>query len=125
MAPTITPYQQEPTLAPTPTVQSTSTIEPTVPLPEALMATIIPTATIIPPTATEPVQAGKLEVDYIDVVQWDSILLTTSSGRAMLIDGGEQGSGSLHFLQSKNIQHLDLVVATHPYSGYIGEESGG
>jgi competence protein ComEC len=60
------------------------------------------------------------EVDFIDVGQGDSILITTSDGKAALIDGGEANSGALQYLQSRNITHLDLMIATHPHSDHIG-----
>lgn len=38
----------------------------------------------------------------------------------MLIDGGEADSGALQYLMGKGINHLDLVVATHPHADHIG-----
>jgi competence protein ComEC len=60
------------------------------------------------------------EVDFIDVGQGDSILITTSDGKTALIDGGEANSGALQYLQSRNISNLDLMIATHPHSDHIG-----
>jgi competence protein ComEC len=74
------------------------------------------------PTATQPIaeMPASAEVDFIDVGQGDAILITSSSGQVALIDGGEQGSGALQYLQSKAIDHIDLMVATHPHADHIG-----
>jgi competence protein ComEC len=77
------------------------------------------TATETPvPTATS--EKKDLTVSYIDVGQGDSILIQSPDGKSALIDGGEAGSGALQYLQSKNVTHLDLMVATHPHSDHIG-----
>lgn len=61
-----------------------------------------------------------MEVDFIDVGQGDAILIQSSDGMTVVIDGGEQGSGELSYLQSKHVGHVDLMVATHPHSDHIG-----
>ena len=67
------------------------------------------------PGITQP-----LQVHYIDVGQGDAILIIAPDGQTMLIDGGETNTGIVQYLQSKGIQHLNLVVATHPHSDHIG-----
>lgn len=37
-----------------------------------------------------------------------------------MIDGGEADSSIVQYLQSRGVQSLDLVVATHPHSDHIG-----
>lgn len=63
-----------------------------------------------------------LRVDYIDVGQGDSILITTPDGVGMLIDAGEgEGkSGAVtSYLTQRGIDELDTVIATHPHSDHI------
>jgi competence protein ComEC len=80
--------------------------------------------------------ASDLTVTAIDVGQGDSILIESSSGRNVLIDGGgkqEIGGSKLPskedmtgrsivvpFLRKKGINELDLVVLTHPHDDHVG-----
>ncbi|MFH1485908.1 MAG: MBL fold metallo-hydrolase [Chloroflexota bacterium] len=48
------------------------------------------------------------------------MLIRTQDGRAALVDGGSEGTGALHYLQSQGVQTLDLMVATHPHEDHIG-----
>lgn len=64
-----------------------------------------------------------LLVDFIDVGQGDAILLRSSAGIHILIDGGTEPAGRdivVPYLQSLGIDHLDVVVATHPHADHIG-----
>jgi competence protein ComEC len=63
---------------------------------------------------------GQLRVHFIDVGQGDSILLQTSDGQSLLIDGGYGGSGALAYLQAHGITSIDVMVATHPHADHIG-----
>jgi len=67
-----------------------------------------------------------LTVAFLDVGQGDAILLTTPSGRHMLIDGGRGGAvlkalGTIMPFWDRNI---DIVVATHPDADHIGGLAG-
>jgi competence protein ComEC len=75
--------------------------------------------------------AGVMEMTTIDVGQGDSILLVTPEGRALLIDAGglpqwmhsdfdlgEQVVSS--YLWNRGIEHLDVVVITHPHADHLG-----
>jgi len=72
-----------------------------------------------------------MEMTTIDVGQGDSILLLTPQGRALLIDAGglpqwmhsdfdlgEQVVSS--YLWNRGIDHLDVVVITHPHADHLG-----
>ena len=72
-----------------------------------------------------------MEMTTIDVGQGDSILLVTPEGRALLIDAGglpqwmhsdfdlgEQVVSS--YLWNRGIDHLDVVVITHPHADHLG-----
>lgn len=124
---TVTPPIASQVVEPTSTLGITSVANPTEtsPLPtstEALQAT----ATLAPqPTSTStqqpiPTTSQPLRVHYIDVGQGDAILIEAPDGQKMLIDGGDTNTGIVQYLQSKGIQHINLVVATHPHSDHIG-----
>ena len=69
-----------------------------------------------------PVQVdGELKVHFIDVGQGDCTLIQTAS-QNILVDAGERGNGNtiLSYLESQQVEELDLVVATHPHSDHIG-----
>jgi competence protein ComEC len=76
-------------------------------------------------------RTGVMEMTAIDVGQGDSILLMTPEGRALLIDAGglprwmhsdfdlgEQVVSS--YLWNRGIDHLDVVVITHPHADHLG-----
>lgn len=71
----------------------------------------------------------KLEVTYINVgylgpdqagVVGDSILLRSSEGKTVLIDGGYPNGLALAYLQAHQVTHLDMVVLTHPHDDHAG-----
>lgn len=75
--------------------------------------------------------SGVIEMTTIDVGQGDSILLITPEGRSLLIDAGglpqwmhsdfdlgEQVVSS--YLWNRGIDHLDIVVITHPHADHLG-----
>lgn len=114
-----------PTKQPTGTVQAptsalAATLEPTVTLTTSLPFTASTEAspTIVSSPTTQ--SASSVEVDFIDVGQGDAILIRSSDGKTVVIDGGEQRSGELSYLQSKGVSHVDLMIATHPHSDHIG-----
>ena len=71
-----------------------------------------------------------LEVNFINVGQGDSILITTPGQKHILVDGGtfprqwsKFDAGKMvvvPYLKSKHIKKLDLIVATHPDLDHIG-----
>ena len=60
-------------------------------------------------------------IHFIDVGQGDSIFIDTLS-QDVLIDGGPADAGPtvLAYLESLNLTHIHLVVATHPHEDHIG-----
>jgi competence protein ComEC len=64
--------------------------------------------------------ASPLKVHFIDVGQGDSMLLQAPDGKVALIDGGEQDSGALAYLNDLKIKRVDLQIATHPHADHIG-----
>jgi competence protein ComEC len=72
----------------------------------------------------------QMTVTVIDVGQGDSILVEPPDGKKILIDGGgiekdndDDPIGSkivVPFLHRKGINHLDLVILTHPHADHLG-----
>ena len=73
-----------------------------------------------PPRAS----GGELKVRVLDVgpVNGDSILITSPSGKTVLIDAGDtsRGKAVVDALKRNNIQQLDYFIATHPHPDHIG-----
>ena len=65
--------------------------------------------------------AGEVRVDVIDVGQGDAILIRTPAKKAILIDAGDHGANIVAKLEALGVDHLDLVVATHPHADHIGD----
>ena len=72
-------------------------------------------------TTKKVVVDGELEVQFIDVGQADSILISTGSHN-MLIDAGnnEDGKKLVNYIKSLGINSFDYVVGTHPHEDHIG-----
>ncbi len=64
-------------------------------------------------------QAGSLVVDMLDVGQGDGILIRTEE-KAVLIDAGLKKARTVDQLKALGVDHLDLVVATHPHADHMG-----
>jgi len=66
---------------------------------------------------------GELEIHHIDVGQADATLLIEPSGETMLIDSGDWrqgGSDVIEYLEDRNIDRIDYLVATHAHADHIG-----
>jgi competence protein ComEC len=61
----------------------------------------------------------QLEVHFIDVGQGDATLVITPDGEVALIDGGLSNGMTLEYLQSLNIDTIDIMIATHPHQDHI------
>jgi len=66
-------------------------------------------------------------VDFLSVDNGDSIAVTSSAGRLMLVDGGDAdesfSNGEMYvapFLWSNHVRRLDYVVATHSDRDHLG-----
>ena len=71
--------------------------------------------------ASSNVLSDKLEVDFIDVGQADSILVSNKN-ETMLIDAGnnENGNDVVKFIKEKGIAKINYLVGTHPHADHIG-----
>jgi competence protein ComEC len=76
--------------------------------------------------SAEPENSVLLTLSVIDVGQGDSILISTSDGHAMLVDGGPaDASGKvLEAIRKAGVERLDVLVSTHPHADHIGGLSG-
>lgn len=95
--------------------------------PASADVTLAPEHSAIPqPTDSDPISTlpddSAVTVYAIDVGQGDCLLLVSPNGKTMLVDAGESKYFNVvsDFLKSKNIERLDVVVATHPHSDHIG-----
>ena len=70
-----------------------------------------------------------LEVSYINVgdlgpdqpgVVGDAILLRSTEGKNVLIDGGYPNGLAAAYLAKQGVTHLDMVVITHPHDDHTG-----
>ncbi len=74
----------------------------------------------VAPGANRP--SGSVLFTFIDVGQGDAILVSTSDGRHMLVDGGPRAAGPLLAarLRELGVGRLDVLVSTHPHEDHIG-----
>ena len=75
-------------------------------------------------TQPPPASGGELTIRILDVgpINGDSILITSPSGKTVLIDAGDttKGKSVVDALKRNNIQQLDYFIATHPHPDHIG-----
>lgn len=71
----------------------------------------------------------ELTVTFLDVGQGDAAVIESPSGKVMVVDTGpnfEDGSDDmgrrvvLPYLLSRGINHIDVLLLTHPHSDHIG-----
>lgn len=69
-----------------------------------------------------PPSGDELSVHVLDVGQGDSILIVAPGGKTVLVDAGNPGNGKkiLAALQRSNVDHIDLLIATHAHADHIG-----
>lgn len=65
--------------------------------------------------------AGEVRVTVLDVGQGDSILIQTPAKKNILIDAGDLSADVPPMLRARGVDHLDLVVGTHPHADHIGD----
>lgn len=67
-----------------------------------------------------PAWAGDVVVSMLDVGQGDSLLIQTPTAKTILIDAGDGKVKLAPLLAARGVDHLDLVIATHPHADHIG-----
>lgn len=73
--------------------------------------------------AEGPAPVGKVHtIRFLDVGQGDSALLTTASGKTVLIDAGDRDPNGriLADLRAAGVDKVDLLMASHPHLDHIG-----
>src|SRR5450432_4087594 len=85
-----------------------------------LLGTLLATATCLTPQPAWA--AGTLRLDFIDVGQGDAALVTSPTGKTLLIDGGPRRSSGalLAFLTAHTHGPLDLILLTHRHEDHVG-----
>jgi competence protein ComEC len=77
--------------------------------------------------ALVPQPAGRLRISVLDVSQGDAILVESSDGPRMLVDGGSDPDLLVRRLDERIPmwdRRLDLVVLTHPHEDHAGGLAG-
>jgi competence protein ComEC len=66
--------------------------------------------------------AGSLRIDFIDVGQGDAALVTSPTGKTILVDGGPHQSARAltTFLQAHTRGPLDLILLSHRHEDHLG-----
>jgi len=64
----------------------------------------------------------RLRVDFVAVGQGDALLITSPTGKTVLVDGGpsEAGEGLASFVAARTRAPLDLVLLTHRHADHLG-----
>ena len=63
--------------------------------------------------------AETLQIYFLDVGQGDSSLIIASTGEVVLIDSGQDENIILTHLKKIGINHIDLLIASHPHADHI------
>jgi competence protein ComEC len=73
-------------------------------------------------TRAPAARKASVHVDFLDVGRGDSALITSPTGKTVLIDGGlpEAGPRVVSFLRSRNACPLDLILLTHRHADHLG-----
>ena len=75
-------------------------------------------------TGPPPPSGGELQIRVLDVgpVNGDAILITSPTGKNVLVDAGDTTRGKIvvEALKRNNIQQLDYLIVTHPHPDHMG-----
>jgi competence protein ComEC len=71
-------------------------------------------------TSNEIIENEGMVVEFLDVGQGDSILITLATGEVMLIDTGTDSADVLSMLQKRGVEKIDVMILTHMHEDHIG-----
>ena len=77
----------------------------------------------VPPTLPPPsgdAGAGEILVEFLDVGQGDAILIRSPEDKVALVDAGQSKNDVFKLFKKRDIQKIDLVVASHHHADHIG-----
>src|SRR6185503_11415238 len=91
----------------------------------AALACAAPTPPLAAPAAaasTTSTAPAPLRIDFIAVGQGDAALVTSPTGKTVLIDGGPHAAGATltDLLQARGATAIDLVLLTHRHEDHLG-----
>lgn len=74
------------------------------------------------PAMAQAEDTNQVRVHFLDVGQADSILIQTSDGKNVLIDGGTNyaADGIVSYLKKQGVKRIDMLIATHSHHDHIG-----
>jgi competence protein ComEC len=86
-----------------------------------LLAAVLATGATARATPPSPAPAP-LRIDFVAVGQGDAALVTSPTGKTVLIDGGprEAGPALLALLRARHAEAIDLVLLTHRHEDHLG-----
>jgi beta-lactamase superfamily II metal-dependent hydrolase len=64
-------------------------------------------------------QANEVRIEFLNVGQGDAVLIRSPEGKVALVDAGPS-SAILDILKDRDVDHIDLVVASHHHADHIG-----
>ena len=72
--------------------------------------------------ARRPAPPAPLRIDFIAVGQGDAALVTSPTGKTVLIDGGPKQAGPAltALLRARGATAIDLMLLTHPHADHLG-----
>jgi competence ComEA-like helix-hairpin-helix protein len=80
------------------------------------------TITITSTVSTPSGSTTTAKIHFIDVGQGDAIYVELPNNVDILIDAGDVGYGStvVDYLKSRNVDDIEILIATHPHADHIG-----